>query len=31
MSDNRSNEEVYEDWLDYIKKRNTYYKSTKNI
>jgi len=26
----RSNEDVYNDWLDYIKKRNSYYKQKNN-
>jgi len=26
----RSNDDVYEDWVSYIKKRNNYYKETKS-
>ena len=28
---NRSNDEVYDEWMDYIKKRNNYYKTQKSI
>jgi len=28
---NRSNDEVYEEWMDYIKKRNNFYKKAKTV